>query len=287
MVLKIKKTYVFLFVCIFFFTSAFIYFLPFITNAEEKEGLKVPIVMYHQITKLSSRKGKYAVGVEQFEEDMKYIKEKGYTTIDMQDLIDYTYTKKQLPEKVIIVSIDDGFESVYEYVYPIMKKYKMCAVASIVGEYTNFFTDNPDHNVTYSYMDWGEVKELVKSNEIEIQNHSFDLHKSNCGRNGISKKSSEDTATYVSEVGNDLQKMQNMMYSKTGYKPNTLTFPFGAYKEDTITLAKQLGFKAALLCEEKINIIKPGDTESLYHLGRFNRPASISTERFFDNLLED
>ncbi len=287
MVFKIKKTYVFILITIIFFVSAFIYFVPFISEAEEKEGLKVPIIMYHQITKKTSRKGKYAVTLEQFEEDMKYIKEKGYTAINMTDLIDYTYTNKKLPEKVIIITIDDGFESVYEYVYPLMKELKMCAVASVVGEYANFFTENPDHNVLYSYMDWDEIIELTKTKEIEIQNHSYDLHKNNGARHGISKKKNEDTATYANEVGSDLQTMQNLMFEKTGYMPNTLTCPFGAYEQETINLAKQLGFKATLLCEEKVNIIKQGDTEALYHLGRFNRPATASTERFFENILEN
>ncbi len=287
MVFKIKKTHVFICAVVIFFVSAFIYFVPFISKAEEKDGLKVPIIMYHQITKKSSRQGKYVVTLEQFEEDMKYVKSKGYTTINMSDLISYVHGEKELPEKVIIVTLDDGFESVYEYVYPLMKELKMCAVASVVGEYANFFTENPDHNVTYSYLDWNEIKELTKTKEIEIQNHSFDMHKSCGARHGINIKKNEDTATYANEVGSDLQKMQNLMLEKTGYTPNTLTLPFGAYKEETLNLAKQLGFKATLLCEEKVNIIKQGDTEKLYHLGRFNRPASVSTERFFENLLEN
>ncbi len=287
MVIKIKKIYVFLFACTVLFCSAFIYFVPIFTAAEEKEGVHVPIVMYHQITQKSSRKGKYTVMLNQFEEDMKYIKEKGYKTITMTDLIEYVEGEKELPEKVIIVTLDDGFESVYEYVYPLMKELNMCAVASVVGEYTSFFTENPDHNVLYSYMDWDEITTLAKSAEIEIQNHSYDLHKSEGERRGISKKNNESVAAYMTEVGSDIMKMQNIIQEKTGYTPNTLTFPFGAYKDETIDLAKDLGFKAALLCEERVNTIKQGDTESLYHLGRFNRPSGISTESFFEKLLED
>lgn len=287
MVIKIRKNFVFVCVVILLLISGFIWFAPFVTVAEEKEGIRIPIIMYHQITKNNSRKGKYAVMYNQLEEDLKYIKSKSYTTIDMTDLIDYVYCKKDLPPKPIIITFDDGFESVYEYVYPLLKEMKMCGVASVVGEYTTFFTENPDHNVTYSYMDWHQINELTQSNVIEIQNHSYDLHKNTTDRHGISKKNDEDVATYNVEVGTDITKMQNIMFEKTGYKPNTLTFPFGAYKEETISLSKNLGFKAALLCEERINIIKPGDTEKLYHLGRYNRPSDISTEKFFENILEN
>lgn len=287
MVIKIRKTYIFAVICFMLLICAFVQFAPLISVAEEKEGIKVPIIMYHQVTKKSSRRSKYTVMYEEFENDMRYIKEKGYTTIDMEDLVDFVYGKKQLPEKPIIITLDDGFESVYAYVYPLMKELDMCAVASIVGEYTTFFTENPDHNIIYSYLDWDEVAELTKTKEIEIQNHSYDLHKNNGERHGISKKRDEDVAVYNNEVGADIMKMQNIMQEKTGYAPNTLTLPFGAYKKETIDLAKELGFKAVLLCEEKTNTIKQGDTEILYHLGRYNRPSGISTEAFFDKILAD
>ncbi len=287
MVLKIKKTYMFFTALFVLITCAFLYFVPIITSAESKAGTPIPIIMYHQITKKSSRRGKYTVMYDEFRNDMMYLKEKGYTTIDMTDLIEYVYGKGKLPEKPIIITFDDGFESVYEYVYPLFKELGMCGVASIVGEYTTFFTENPDHNVTYSYMDWAEVNELVKGDIIEIQNHSYDLHKNNNGRKGISKKKDEDAASYNTEVGTDIMKMQNIMKEKTGYTPNTLTFPFGAYKEETIALAKELGFKATLICEERVNIIERGDTDALYRLGRFNRPSDISTERFFADILEN
>ena len=287
MIIKIRKSYIFTLAVFILFSCAFVYFLPFTSKAEESEGVRVPIIMYHQVTKKSSRRGKYTVMYEEFENDMKYIKEKGYTTIDMTDLIDFVYGKKKLPEKPIIITLDDGFESVYEYVYPLLKELDMCAVASIVGEYTTFFTENPDHDITYSYLDWNEVEELTKTDVIEIQNHSYNLHKNNGSRHGISKKHDEDVAAYNTEVGADILKMQNIMKEKTNYIPNTLTFPFGAYKNETILLAKSLGFKAALLCEERVNIINQGDTEKLYRLGRYNRPSSVSTESFFDKILEN
>lgn len=286
MVLKIKKMHIFFASIVFLITCSVIYFSPLVTKAEETKGRPVPIIMYHQITKKSSRRGKYTVMYDEFKNDMLYLKEKGYTTINMSDLISYVNGEKTLPEKPIIITLDDGFESVYAYVFPLLKELDMCAVASIVGEYTNFFTENPDHNITYSYLDWHEVKELVKSDVIEIQNHSYDLHKNDNNRKGISNKKDENVASYNTEVGADILKMQELMQKKTGYKPNTLTLPFGAYRKETIDLAKSLGFDAVLLCEEKINRIEIGDTDSLYRLGRYNRPSSVSTERFFADITD-
>lgn len=287
MIVRINKVHIFITSIVLIFLCSFVYFLPMITKAEEKEGISVPIIMYHQVSKKESCRGKYTVTYDEFKKDMLYLKEKGYNTINMTDLIEFVNGKGTLPDKPIIITLDDGFESVYAYVYPILKELDMCAVASVVGEYATFFTENPDHNLTYSYMDWDEISELVKTDVIEIQNHSYDLHKSSGNRHGIAKKKDENVASYNSEVGADIMKMQNVMKENTGYIPNTLTLPFGAYKKETIELAKSLGFDAILLCEEKVNKITQGDTEILYRLGRFNRPSHISSERFFADILED
>jgi hypothetical protein len=44
-----------------------------------------------------------------------------------------------------------------------------------------------------------------------------------------------------------------------------------------------MGFAAALGCEEKVNVLTGGEAQ-LYHLGRFNRPAWISTEEFMKKI---
>lgn len=45
--------------------------------------------MYHGLLKETKRTGAYVVTPETFEKDLQYLKEKGYTTIVMQDLLDY------------------------------------------------------------------------------------------------------------------------------------------------------------------------------------------------------
>ena len=53
------------------------------------EGVPLTIVMYHGIVKDSRHQGTYMISPELLENDMKYLKEKGYTAVVVQDLIDY------------------------------------------------------------------------------------------------------------------------------------------------------------------------------------------------------
>ena len=90
---------------------------------ETDEKIKLPVIMYHNISKKQSLINKYCVSVNQFENDLKYIKSQGYNCITSAQLIDYVYNGKKLPKKPFMITFDDGYESFYVYAYPLLKKY--------------------------------------------------------------------------------------------------------------------------------------------------------------------
>lgn len=250
-----------------------------------EDGKSLPIIMYHQITTKGSKLNKYAITPELFENDLKYLKEQGFETITMTDLLSHVYDKTPLPDKPIMITFDDGYESFYEYIYPLLKEYKMSAVVSIVGSFTDQFSENEDHNLEYSYLTWKQLNEMQNSGYVEVQNHTYDLHKISNGRKGVSKKSNESLDEYEEFLKNDILKLQEQILMYTGYKPTTLTYPFGSFSKETKEIIKEMGFLAILTCAEKINSISY-DTEWLYSLGRFNRPYGISSEAFFKKILK-
>ena len=105
--------------------------------AKNDDSIALPIVMYHSL--LKSKSGNYIVHPATFENDLKYIQDKRYTTITMTDLINYVYKNSPLPEKPIIITFDDGFYNNFGYAVPLLHKYDMKAVISIVGKYTDTY----------------------------------------------------------------------------------------------------------------------------------------------------
>ena len=98
-----SKLKIFLWVAAIISTLAIILVISNIkSNAEEAENCsrekRLPGLMYHLILKNPGNSNKFIVPQSVFEEDLKYIKNHGYTTILVQDLIDYTENKKELPE---------------------------------------------------------------------------------------------------------------------------------------------------------------------------------------------
>lgn len=254
-----------------------------IVIATSEDYIEVPIIMYHSILKDSSRSNKYTVTPTVLEEDLKYIKDKGYTTVTITDLISYVYDNKPLPENPIVLTFDDGHYNNYGYLFPLLEKYDMKAVISIVGSYTDKFTETDEANLNYSYLRWKDIKELMDTGRIEFQNHTYNLHSNTGKRIGTKKIKGETDEHYKSILKDDILKLQQEFEGNTNYTPQCFTYPFGGISNSSLDIIKELGFKASLSCEQGINKLTK-NPNSLYLLKRYNRPSYISTYNFFQKI---
>ena len=251
--------------------------------ATSEDYIDVPIIMYHSILKDPSRSNKYTVTPAVLEEDLKYIKDKGYTTVTIADLISYVYDDSPLPEKPIVLTFDDGHYNNYGYLFPLLEKYDMKAVISIVGSYTDKFTETDEANLNYSYLRWKDIKELMDTGRIEFQNHTYNLHSNTGKRIGTKKIKGETDEHYKSILKDDILKLQQEFEENTNYTPKCFTYPFGGISNASLDIIKELGFKASLSCEQGINKLTK-NPNSLYLLKRYNRPSYISTYNFFQKI---
>ncbi len=249
----------------------------------EVDYINLPIIMYHGLLKDKKRLGPYVISVDTFEKDLKYLKEKGYKTIFMKDLIDYVYEGECLPEKPIIITFDDGYYNNYLYAYSLAKKYESKIVISPIGLYIDKYSEIDDKNPLYAHITWDNITEMVESGYVEVQNHSYNMHNNKAGRNGSKKKSKESIKEYKKFFSNDVMKMQNLMKEHIGISPTTFTYPFGAISKESVDILKELGFKATLTSEQKMNKIYK-NTDDLYGLYRFVRPNGISTKEYFEKI---
>ncbi len=241
------------------------------TGENSGEEIPVPILMYHALTRRESQVNDYTIPAYLFESDVKYLKEHGYTAVTMSELIDYVYDTDgnvSLPDKPVVLTFDDGFCNNYNYATPILEKYGMKAVISVIGKPSEETSAAEYRSEAFCSLTWDQIKEMADSGLWEIQNHTYDFHDTKNGRNGASKKSTETEEEYEALLAEDLKKLQSKLRELTGTSPNTFTWPFGAYTEECRDMLKSLGFKATLSCNGGINRIKKGDTECLYLLKR-------------------
>ena len=284
MIIKIKSIHFFAIIVAVMLIPMFVLTVKTVSVSSVQKGVRLPIVMYHQLTKSESRAGKYVLTVEQFEKDLRFLKENGYETVTVNQLLDFSEGKGDLPEKSIMITFDDGCETLYSYALPLLKKYGFTAIGFAVGALADSYTELDDHNLNYSCLDWAEIKEMCNGGIVDIQSHSYDLHKITADRSGAAKKKTETFAQYKEFLSSDAAIMKEKMMAHTGKSPVAFAYPFGSYSAESAEILAGCGIKMALTCEERINVIKKAESEWLFRLGRYNRPHGISSESFFEKM---
>ena len=245
---------------------------------------QLPVVMYHHVLQSEARAGRYVLPAAQLEQDLQFLKQAGYTTVTVGDLLCFVRGEQDLPGKIVMLTFDDGYQSMEDYVLPLLQQTQMKAVLSVVGSFADVYTKNGDTNVNYACLSWDALRRLSESGRFELQNHTYALHDNQHGRRGLAQKKGEDAAAYRAMLTADLQKNQVLIASNTGPTPTALVYPFGAFSAATQQIAADCGFRCTMTCEEKVNTIAAGDEACLFGLGRFNRPAGPGSEAFFAKL---
>lgn len=245
------------------------------TTAEGDNPIYLPIIMYHEIK--TFKLGKDVISPYEFESDLKYLQANNYNTITLTQLIEYVYSDGTLPVNPIILTFDDGYLNNYKYALPLIKKYNMKIVLSIIGKNTDDFTRIPDNNIDYSHLTWDQLNEMIASGLVEVQNHTYNLHNYGKGRKGCLQCSNESFEEYEQVLIKDIGKLQSEIFSYTGNLPNTFTYPFGKSSENTEIVIRKLGFQATLSCDYGINLITK-DPETLFGLKRICRSHGDTME---------
>ena len=253
------------------------------SQEELPPGVNLIVLMYHQLDPNSYHWGPYVISPKQLEKDLQYLRENGFTSVTLRQLTDYVYGDGKLPEKPVLITFDDGNESIYHYAWPLLKQYGMTGVVNILGSVSQEFSENPDHNLDYAYLTWEEIREMKESGVMEFGNHSYNLHGGGPDRQGVRRLAGESSQAYRERLSQDIEMNQSLLAQALGEEPIAFAYPFGYQDEEAEEVLRSLGFQILMGSYEKQNRITK-DPECLLPLRRFNRPAGINTPDFFERL---
>ncbi|MDD6042678.1 MAG: polysaccharide deacetylase family protein [Eubacteriaceae bacterium] len=253
-----------------------------VATAAEKKDADVPILMYHGLTDVQSHVNDYFIPASTFEADLKYLSEKGYTAITMSQLIGFVHDNDNtvsLPDKPVIITFDDGYYNNHEFATPLLKKYNMKAVISVIGEACQQAVDEEYSSDAYRNLTWDELSEMSRSGYWEVENHTWNMHHIDTTRKGAAQNPGEDDEVYARLLKANLMPLQEKIKECTGTVPNTFTWPYGIYTNGSKELLKDMGFQAGLLCASGVNHLTKGDADTLFGLKRGLRTPTVPLEK--------
>lgn len=223
------------------------------------------VLEYHNFTQDASQAAAYTMTVSALRRDLDFLRGNGYTTILPRELASGQLDDgSPLPQKAVLLTLDDGYESNYTLAFPLLREYGAKAVISLI-------TARIDEKAG-GFLTWEECREMAKSGLVEFASHTNDYHIRPDVR-GIERISGEDEETYVSRISADLQTSITRITLETGQNVTTFTYPLGRMEPWAEPFLQQ---HFAVTLSGVYGTARYGD--SLYHLPRYNitdlHPAS-------------
>ena len=209
----------------------------------------------------------------------------GWTTISLNDVDQAIKLNRPLPDRAVLITIDDGYQSVYTRVFPLLLAYKIPAVVAVVGTWMAG-TAVPGKR----FISWNEAREMQRSGLVEFASHSYDLHRGVLGNPQGNELPAlafsrydpslgyEDERQYRLRIREDLSKSAALMKRELGRAPRALIWPYGRYTVPADDIAREVGFTYALTLDSE-----PADTSKPMALARY----LIARDFDFKNIAND
>lgn len=158
--------------------------------------------------------------IKNFREELDYLRDNNYKTLTMEEYRKWKYGEIELPEKSVLLTIDDGAFGTGRHngnhLIPILEEYKM-------------------HATLFLIAGWWDINNY-RSDYLDIESHTFDMHnRGDCGK-------AQMICYGYDHLVEDLQKSVQVIGSKKAF-----CFPFYTYDDEAISAVKDVGFELAFI----------------------------------------
>ncbi|HVX92859.1 MAG TPA: polysaccharide deacetylase family protein, partial [Candidatus Dojkabacteria bacterium] len=196
---------------------------------QPRGSMRIPVLMYHNISPVptsgsSSYRGLF-VSPSMFEQQMAYLKLKGYKTITASEFFDDLKAGKNPKNKTVMITFDDGTRPQYTVAYPILKKYGLKAVYFIIAD-----------------------RLLISPSELKkMSNNGMDIESHSSTHPNLSKIGDVNRLRY--ELSHSKIKLESI----TGKKIVSIAYPGCVGGSRVFNLLGTYGYKLAFSCGTTID----------------------------------
>ncbi|HSX21059.1 MAG TPA: polysaccharide deacetylase family protein [Gammaproteobacteria bacterium] len=223
----------------------------FAGTVQAASNVKVPILCYHNFH--PSTPGSMTVSTKKFEQQLQWLQDNGFTVIPLQELVEYLQGKKSsIPDKAVVITADDGRDTVYKYMWPIVRKYNVPV--------TLFIYPSSISNPSAPYaMTWDQLRELQSTGQFDIQGHTL-WHP-----NFKQEKKRLSESEYAKLVNNQLVTSKKILDKKLDIDVTLLAWPHGIYDKYLEQEAEKAGYVMAFsIAGQPANKSEPTMTQPRY-----------------------
>ena len=221
----------------------------------------VPILCYHNLGPES--KGRLLLAAPKFEEQMRYLKANGYRVVSLGEFVEFTRLGRQLPQKAVVLTFDDGYKSFRQYAYPVLKELGFTATLFAYIDYVG---------AGRHALSWQDLREL-SAEGFDVQAHSKT-------HGDLRRTPGETDAQYARRMQTELGQPQEMFRRNLGRPSPVVAYPYGSWDEGLLSKLGEYGYLAGFSVRRQGNasFVRPlaGNRSQIY--------SEMTLEDFVKNL---
>jgi peptidoglycan/xylan/chitin deacetylase (PgdA/CDA1 family) len=199
-------------------------------------AIRVPILLYHRFATRASNE--MTVTPATFEAQIKPLLRSNCHVLPLRELLSALQSaNKSLRGCNVVITADDGHETVYSVMFPILRRYKLPA--------TLFIYPSAISNASYA-LTWPQLEEMKASGLIDVQSHTY-WHP-----NFRDEKKRLSPDSYVKFVRDQFDWSRSAIETRLGGHVDLIAWPFGLYDKELMALAASDGFIAGFSLERRV-----------------------------------
>lgn len=184
---------------------------------------RVIVLAYHTINRGSLAR---AVDPAEIERQVAWMRGHHVEIVPLSKLVDFLRYRIELPEKVAVITIDDGELNFYQNGYPTMLKHRVPFALGLPTLQMEKFGGQ-------GTMTWGMIREMLLSGYCEIASHSH-TH-------------SDLTRLTPRALERELVLSRELIEKHTGVTPTSFFYPLGAYNQNVLAKTEEHGYEAGFV----------------------------------------
>jgi len=217
---------------------------------------------FHNVVDTRDQLDDDAITADRLVSFFDWLRSNGWTVISLDDVSRAAQGEKSLPARAVLLSFDDGYESLYTRVYPLALAYGYPIVSALVGDWMIPAAGSKVHYGNRevpreTFITWDQAREMQRSGLVEFALHSRSLHQEVIGNPQGNTLPSAVTRSYAPELGYqseaalaqavhaDLEAGRALIQRELGRPPRALAWPYGRYNDIGTRVARSLGFEFA------------------------------------------
>ena len=227
------------------------------------DGMRFTAITLHDAADTPYDMADDAISSDRLVAFFEWLRGNGFTAVSLNDIEAAQRAERPLPPRAVLLTVDDGYASLYSRVFPLALAYRFPIVAALAGSWMEGDAYGQvmygDQRVPRSrFVSWAQAREMQASGLVEFASHGYDIHRTVRGNpqgNLMPAASTrlyaepggyEDTAAYSDRLRGDLQRARVQLQRELGRAPRAIAWPFGRYSQNAVDVARQVGFTWAL-----------------------------------------